>query len=865
MRLPFFFSTVTFCFFFAMSLIVFFRRLFPGRLFSRRAVGRRRDLETVFVLFCALLAFWAFGTAFFVSAETSGEALLFFRLFAFSWFFAPAAFLVFSLMISGIPVGPLPAAAASMPGAAVFAAHIFDSASVVQSVSRVSGGWHVDYSQSVWSALLFANTLALPFIALIILTRAALFSPNERRRAQTAVVLASFVPAFALSIGTGVVARWFGVASLPPLTPSFLAVLVVGIAIALFRYELLELTPFNAVEQIIAGVTDAIVLVSPEGTVLDSNLPGAARGASLRAFIEGAQQAPSWLEEKLAEKEAEFEAKFAFSADDFVSASIRVRTVRDAAGTAFGYIVAARDLSTEKTLEREKRLRTIREEALRSAEDNFARLFRVSPAGMIVSEIAASEVLDINDVASAFFGRSRDALVGRNLWSLGLTISPELLNGMRSQLDRGEQISVREIHLRKESGEPIVLAVAAVPISFDGRKASLISFIDISELSMLRIELIKAQKMESIGAMAAGLAHDFNNILTAIMGNVSLARLSLEGSEKAVPDVSEALLSAEAACARARDLSRQLFLFARGGVSSAKTADLFALVLETTRMALSGSSVSATFSCDPDMPQTIVDRDQVAIVFNNLALNAAQSMPSGGVLRVRGFLERVDRSEHESRAPGDYACVEFADEGPGIAPEYLHRIFDPYLSSRRKNGGLGLAVCESIVKRHGGWMTVDSTPGKGSVFTVHLPAAEVEKERSARPPNVPEPVKDTKTILVMDDEFAIRMMAERLIARLGYEALTTGDGEAAVAAFKDARSKGIAFRAVILDLTVPGGMNGVDAASVIRSIDSSVPIYISSGYDDDPVLNDYAYYGFTGVIPKPYSLEDLSVRLNAVR
>lgn len=863
MRFAFFFSTVAFCFFSAMAFSVC-ARIFSGS--SRRAAfERNRVLEAVFFVFCVLLAAWSFGTLLFVSSPSEEEALLWFRVFAFSWYLTPGTFVVFALALQGGMLRVPFAVLSYAPGLVVLGAHLLDPDSVVAAASAVSGGWHAVYPPTVWSKLNMANTVAVPLAAALVLARVASASSDRRRRAQAGTVLAFFAPTFLLSFGTGVAARIFGVDDLPPLAPAFFTILVVGLHLAVSRYGLLDLTPTTAAKGMWSSVSDGVVLASLDGTVIDSNLAGGSRNGKLGAFVEGVEDAPTdWLSARCAAV-PEFESIFAFEQSGTRPAALRVRTVHDATGT-IGYILTARDLSAEKSLARESVLSSERAVALHSAEENFSRVFRQSPAGTIIAELGTSILLDVNEAACRVAEKTREELIGRDMWTLGLALAPEILEDIRSALRKGRSVGTREIVLNREGSSPLVLAAAVSPMKFDGRNAALVSFIDISELSFLRRKLFQAQKMESIGMMAAGLAHDFNNIMTAIMGNVNLARLSVDETG----EVADALSSAETACARARDLSRQLLIYARGGLPSPKAQDLFEVALETTRMALSGSSVAVSFSSEPDLPPSRFDRTQIAMVFNNLALNAVNAMPSGGSLRVRGFPRRFDRFDCGDEAPGDYVAVEFADEGRGLAPEYLSRVFDPYATGKKNIGGLGLAICDSIVKRHKGWIRVESSPGKGSVFTVYLPAAAATEEEASGEPR--QGLGDGRAlrmgrgaILLMDDEFAIRSMAERLLSRLGYEATVVPDGRAALDAFMEARANGRPFRAVILDLTVPGGMNGVDAASLIRSADPSVPIYVSSGYEDGPVLNDYSSFGFTGLISKPYSLEELSARLSGVR
>lgn len=846
MRYVFLSSVISFCAFAAVGLFSFFRR--------RSA----RPLDLFFIAFCTLLSFWALGTALFVSSPIQEEALFWFRLFAFSWYLTPGVFAMFAFVFVGAsPKRPI-LWAALFPGIVLLLMHVLDPKGIVSQVAAVEWGWHITYARTPWALVNTMNSSLLTLVAGIVFGWASLGKTNHRRRSQARVIFAFFVPTFIAAFISGIITRWLGITSLPPLAPSFFFILVIGLSIALFRYGMLELNPSGVADRILSSVADAVILIDTAHTVVYSNLRGSVRNGRASDFFPDLQ---------MDTVDGEAEGQCFFESDQARPAVIRWKTVFDRDGGDLGTVLTAHDLTDRKRFEREAEIGNRRAEALRSAEENFSRVFRYSAIGMLISEINTSVIIEVNDAACALSGLSRETIIGSEMWSLGISIDQEEREALRAALRQGESSGSREILFRRENGPPVIAVVTAVPIRFDGKNAALISVLDISELSALRQEIYKAQKLESIGMMAGGLAHDFNNIMTAIMGNISVARLNVEsGSE-----VAEALAGAAAACARARELSRQLLSFSRGESNPEKgePRDIFEIVLEASRIALSGSSVRAVFSAEPELPAVRVDREQMSQVFGNLARNAVQAMPNGGALKIRAFTVDVEEGArltddiYGDLLPGRYVGVEFIDSGRGIAPEYLGRVFDPYFAAGRQNG-LSLAVCYSLARRHKGSIGVSSMPGKGSTFTVYLPAAigsgEMDAARTDQNPSGPR-----GKILLMDDELAIRTVAERMLARLGFSTVVCADGAAAVAAFKEARAKGERFAAVVLDLTVPDGMSGAVAASVLRSLDATVPIFISSGYLDDPTVTEYAIHGFSGVIPKPYSLEELSIKLADIR
>jgi signal transduction histidine kinase len=369
----------------------------------------------------------------------------------------------------------------------------------------------------------------------------------------------------------------------------------------------------------------------------------------------------------------------------------------------------------------------------------------------------------------------------------------------------------------------------------------------------LEAEVQHAARLESLGVLAGGIAHDFNNLLTVVIGNLSLAMLDAKVAESA----GRFLREIEQAAFRARDLTQQLLTFAKGGNPVRKTVALPEIVREAAESLLHGSSVRCDYEMGPGLWSANVDRDQVAQTIQNLVLNAVEAMPGGGVIRISLTNEEIASGAHASLAAGRYLRVAVADSGEGIKPEILPRVFDPYFSTKKVGGGLGLATVYSIVKRHGGRIEVESTPGRGATFTLWLPAGETVTPTP--PPSVPATIPAdvpprSARVLLMDDEEGVRRLGAALLLRMGLRVDTVADGAAVVKEFSKARSAGQPYDLVILDLTIPGGMGGREAMEHIRKLDSQVPAIVSSGYSNDPVLADFARYGFQAIVPKPYEV-----------
>ncbi len=379
---------------------------------------------------------------------------------------------------------------------------------------------------------------------------------------------------------------------------------------------------------------------------------------------------------------------------------------------------------------------------------------------------------------------------------------------------------------------------------------------DVSEKAKIEEELLKAQKLESLGTLAGGIAHDFNNLLTGILSGISVAQLHLDPDNHAT----ESIKCAASAAQRAQNLTRQLLTFSKGGAPITVSAQISHLLKDCASFVLRGSNVRCEFSIPDDLWPVKMDESQISQVVNNLIMNAMQAMPGGGTVLIRA--NKVHISE-ESRVPlerGRYVKVSISDRGIGIPRSHTRKIFDPYFSTKEQCTGLGLATSYSIIKKHGGMITVQSRVGVGSTFHFFLPAARTK----------PKPVfshtggfvRGAGKILVMDDEKIIRDLTQELLVNLGYEVVVAGDGNEAIQSYEDALAKGRPFDALIMDLTVPSGMGGVEAIKKLKELDPEVKAIVSSGYSNDPVMSDYEGYGFKAVLPKPYDGKQLSARLD---
>ncbi len=484
----------------------------------------------------------------------------------------------------------------------------------------------------------------------------------------------------------------------------------------------------------------------------------------------------------------------------------------------------------------------------------------------VVTVDSAGDILLMNESAAALTGMAAASAANRPVTELFTAIGIDqaiYAQAMRRVLAAGEPVQLR-CPLNAPTAR--VVDLTGTPMhDGDHRLAGAVwVFRDVTETTRIEHERSKTARLESLGVLAGGLAHDFNNILMGVVGNLSLAQ-AMAGT----PDgaLMQRLRDAEAACVRARGVTTQLLTFAKGGAPVKTAASIRELVVECTRFALSGSRVAGRFSIEPELWTAEVDSVQVSQVVHNLVLNAVQAMPHGGTVDVMMRNLRVDTASpgNSLNLPaGDYVCVSVLDQGPGIATDHLAHIFEPYFTTKEKGSGLGLAISSSIVRAHGGTIGVGPAPGGiGTRFDVYLPAS-TRRVVSLLPAAANVATELTGRVLLMDDDPVVADVAQDMLAALGYTAVTTACGQSAIEKMREAERNGQPFDLVILDLTVPGGMGGQETVPHLRRIRADIPVLVMSGYADNSVLADHGRHGFDGVLSKPFAIPDLRTAVEEV-
>ncbi|MBU1565713.1 MAG: PAS domain S-box protein [Proteobacteria bacterium] len=525
-------------------------------------------------------------------------------------------------------------------------------------------------------------------------------------------------------------------------------------------------------------------------------------------------------------------------------------------GTVSGLVGISRDITERKEAENK----------LAEEKERLAVTLRSIGDGVITTDVQGNVVL-LNKVAENLTGWIQSEACGRPLTEIFHTINEQTRekceNPVAKVISGGRIIGLaNHTALIAKDGTERSIADSGAPISdLEGNIIGVVLvFRDVTQEIKTEKELLKIKKLESIGILAGGIAHDFNNILTAILGNINIALFDSDLGD----DTREILSEAEKASIRAKNLALQLLTFAKGGNPVKETSSLKSVIQDAAGFALRGDKIVCRYDIPDNLWLVDIDKGQIGQVIQNVVLNASQAMPKGGAITVS--CENLSSSEGTNGGyhfhptlleQGKFVKICIQDNGIGIPANVIDRIFDPYFSTKQEGSGLGLSITHSIINNHDGYVSVESTPGAGTAFTFCLPASNQILEEKQEDEGVRTSSSQLK-ILVMDDEEMVRKVVKTMLMRLGHEVGLAEHGEEAIKMYRHGLETKQRFDLVLMDLTIPGGMGGKDAAREILSLDPDAKIIVSSGYSDDPIISKYDEFGFCAAIVKPYLLKELS-------
>ena len=522
-------------------------------------------------------------------------------------------------------------------------------------------------------------------------------------------------------------------------------------------------------------------------------------------------------------------------------------TFRKADGTMGGIVGVITDITELKKTE----------EALKESKVRFEDLSEASLETVVFVENGI--IIDANQRFCEMFGYNDNEVIGRNV--IDFIVSEEARTVSKEMIAAQNRETYETMGLKKDE-TTFPIEVHPRELHLRGRNIRISVIRDLTEQKHMEEEVLKSKNLQSIGTLAGGIAHDFNNLLMAIVGNISLAKMSAPQDGK----ITEFLNEAERIAFMGKNLTRQLLTFSHSGDPIRKVVFIGTVLRDVTDRILGGSPVRPRYLIPMDLFPVEIDEEQMKQVIRNMVMNAKEAMPSGGTIVISCENANITPQDKLPLIKENYVRISIRDEGVGIPEENISKIFDPYFTTKemgpQKGVGLGLAICYSIVRKHNGYILVDSVSGKGTAFQIYLPATKKDiidvciEEKVIR--------HGKGRVLIMDDEEMILKIARELLQLMGYEVTTAQNGEETIGFYRQAIELRKPFDAVILDLAIPGGLGGKEVVRELLAIDPHVKAIISSGYLNDPVVRDYKRHGFLGMLTKPYEANELDDKLQNI-
>ncbi|HEY6552919.1 MAG TPA: PAS domain S-box protein, partial [Vicinamibacteria bacterium] len=529
---------------------------------------------------------------------------------------------------------------------------------------------------------------------------------------------------------------------------------------------------------------------------------------------------------------------------------IRAVPFRGAAGEVLKWFGTCTDIHDMKVAEIE----------IARSEERFAKVFQSDLVAIAIAEVASGRLIDVNARHAEFFGYARDEMIGRTVFELGLWVNPADRARIVAGLAAGGSTSRMEAAFRRKSREirQALVSMQAMTLAGIPEPLDIVVLVDITERRQLEGQLLHAQKMEAVGRLAGGVAHDFNNALGVILGYTELLMRQVGEGERGKL---EQILKATQ---RASSLTRQLLAFSRREVVDPKVLDLNGLLsnLEKMLRRLIGEDIDLVMALGADLGQVKADPGQLEQVVMNLCVNARDAMPGGGVLRIEtgnADLDVEDTARHEPMAPGRYVRLTISDEGCGIEKEMLSKVFEPFFTTKEegKGTGLGLAMVYGIVKQAGGYVWVESEVGRGTTLEIDLP--RIDEAVGPTIPEAPMPAMGSETILLVEDEAAMRIIAREILQEHGYRVLEASGPDAAM---EVARRHSEPIHLLLTDVVMPQ-MNGRKLAEALVALRPELKVLYMSGYTDDVLAHSGVLESGTLFLEKPFTALALLGRVRA--
>ena len=510
--------------------------------------------------------------------------------------------------------------------------------------------------------------------------------------------------------------------------------------------------------------------------------------------------------------------------------------------------------------QKEIAIRKKTEAALRESENRYRTVLEANPDSVIVYDMEG-RVTYFNPTFTRVFGWSLEERLGKKMDMFVPEEDWPTTNTMIEKVLAGEDVSGIETRRYTKAGDILPVSISgAIFNDRDGNPAgSVVNLRDIGEQKRLEAKIQQSQKMEAIGTLAGGIAHDYNNLLMGILGNLSLISLDLEPNHPYFMK----LKNIEKYVQSGADLTKQLLGFAKGGKYEVKPVDINDLVEKSSEMfSRTKKEIRIHRKYQKEIWSVDVDSNQIEQVLLNLYVNAGQAMPGGGniYLRTNNITLNQDHIRDFSAKSGHYVKISVKDTGVGMDGNTLKRIFDPFFTTKDRSmgTGLGLASAYGIIKNHGGMINAHSVIGQGSTFDVYLPASSKEiirKEHVNR-----EALKGSETILLIDDEGIVIDVGGQILERLGYRAVTARSGKEAIEIYRANKNK---INIVILDVIMPD-MGGGETYDRLKKINPDIKVLLSSGYSINGQASEIMNRGCNGFIQKPFNVEQLSRKIRDI-